>query len=260
MKKLLIIPDRNDSENTSVLQNEYDLGFEYNDFFIPDILDDNELQDKIISDYKSFGLPEYATMHGAFFDITPFSVDKKIKKVSLLRINQSLSVARKIGAKAVVFHTNYNPYLNTDAYRKSFVEQNTEIWQGILNDNKDINIYLENMFDCDPFVIKQLAERLNINDNFGICLDWAHATISKTNPAEWAKELSEYIKHVHINDNDLISDLHLAWGSGKVNRFSFYECYEKYFNNATILIETNSFENKKKSLEQLEKDNFIMLR
>ena len=33
--------------------------------------------------------------------------------------------------------------------------------------------------------------------------------------------------------------------------------YEKYFNNATILLETNSFENKKNSLEQLKRDKFI---
>jgi len=257
MKKLLIIPDRNDIKNTFDLQKEYNLGFEYNDFFMPDILDDVEAQERIINDYKSNDLPECTTMHGAFFDVAPFSVDKKIKEVSLLRINQSLAVARKIGASAVVFHLNYNPFLNTEEYLKSFIKQNIEIWQDILSSNKDVNIYLENMFESDPLVIKQIAEGLKHNNNFGICFDWAHASISRTKPVEWAKALGEYVKHVHINDNDLISDLHLAWGSGKVDRFSFYECYEKYFNDATVLIETNSFENKKKSLEQLKRDKFI---
>lgn len=257
MKKILIIPDRNDLKNTFDLQKEYNLGFEYNDFFMPDILDDIETQDKIIKEYNLHNLPEYTTMHGAFFDVTPISIDEKIKEISLLRITQSISVARKIGAKAIVFHTNYNPFLNTEEYIKDFVKQNVLFWREILSGNKDINIYLENMFDCDPFVIKQIAEGLNNNDNFGVCLDWAHASISRIKPSEWAKDLGEYTKHVHINDNDLISDLHSAWGSGKVDRFSFYECYEKYFNNATILIETNSFENKKKSLEQLKRDKFI---
>ncbi len=257
MKKILIIPDRNDFENTFALQKEYNLGFEYNDFFIPDVLDDEQLQADIVKKYKSHNLPDYTTMHGAFIDVIPFSSDNKIKEVSLFRINQSISIARKIGAKAVVFHTNYNPFLNTKEYIKGFVKQNVSFWQEILNDNKDINIYIENMFDCDPFVIKQIAEELKNNDNFGVCLDWAHASISKIKPSEWAEVLGEYIKHIHINDNDLISDLHSAWGSGKVDRVSFYECYEKYFNNAAILIETNSFENKKKSLEQLKKDKFI---
>ncbi len=257
MKKILIIPDRNDIENTLALQNEYSLGFEYNDFFVPGILNDNAKHEEIINTYKAHALPEYTTMHGAFFDVLPFSEDEKIKEISLLRINQSLCIARKIGARAVVFHTNYNPFLNDEAYVRRFVNQNVELWGDILEANRDVSIYLENTFDYDPLIIKQLAEGLKANSNFGICLDWAHAALSRVKPSEWARVLGEHVKHVHINDNNLKSDLHLAWGSGQVDRFSFYECYEKYFSNATVLIETNSFENIKKSLEQLKKDSFI---
>jgi len=257
VEKLLIIPDINDLENTLSLSEEYNLGFEYNDFFVPGVLDDDKAIENIVSGYKTEKLPDYTTMHGAFFDVIPFSVDEKIKEISMLRINQSLSVAKKIGVKAVVFHTNYNSFLNSASYIDSWVKQNTEIWQGILSENKDINIYLENMFDDSPCVLKELADNLKNNENFGICLDWAHASISDVEPCEWAKALGEYVKHVHINDNDLKSDLHLAWGSGQIDRFKFYDCYEKYFNEATVLIETSGSENKKKSLEQLKNDKFI---
>jgi hypothetical protein len=85
MKKILIIPDRNDLRNTFALQKEYNLGFEYNDFFMPDILDDIETQDKIIKEYNLHNLPEYTTMHGAFFDVTPISIDEKIKESRMFR-------------------------------------------------------------------------------------------------------------------------------------------------------------------------------
>ena len=52
MKKLLVIPDRENIEKSIALANEYNLGFEYNDFFIPDILDNEQLKENIIKDYK----------------------------------------------------------------------------------------------------------------------------------------------------------------------------------------------------------------
>ncbi|MBQ9701224.1 MAG: hypothetical protein IJV71_11480, partial [Lachnospiraceae bacterium] len=72
--------------------------------------------------------------------------------------------------------------------------------------------------------------------------------------AQCARKLGKYVKHIHINDNDLISDLHLPWGAGKIDRQTFYECYEKYMSNATVLVETSSLQNIKKSLQVLEAD------
>ena len=65
------------------------------------------------------------------------------------------------------------------------------------------------------------------------------------------------MKHIHINDNDGISDLHLAWGDGTIDRNIFYNSYKKYMNDASILIETNSLENIIRSLDLLEKEKFL---
>ena len=257
MKQILIIPDRKHMPECLELAKEYKLGFEYNDFFHPDILDDEFLAQKIIEEYKSMELPEYCTMHGAFFDVIPFSMDKKIQKIAHLRIEQSLAIARRLGAKAVVFHTNYDPFLNTESYIENWLNVNENYWSRVLEENSDLNIYLENMFDTTPDILTELSKRLCKHANYGVCLDWAHASISKADPVVWTKALGQYVKHVHINDNDLVSDLHLAWGDGKVNRNAFYECYNKYFNGATVLIETNSMENIMGSLEMLKKEGFL---
>ena len=257
MKQVLIIPDVNNIEETLKLAAQYNLGFEYNDFFLPDILDDKDKLESVCANYKQYDLPNYCTMHGAFFDVIPFSPDKRIREISLLRINQSLDVARKLGVKAVVFHTNYNPFLNSKAYVEGFIKQNIKLWNDILQQNQDINIYLENMFDTTPDIMEAMAEGLSSNNNFGICLDYAHAALSKVAPEKWARALGTYIKHVHINDNDLISDLHLAWGDGVINRGVFYEAYHKYMSQATVLIETSAHENKVKSLEVLAREGFL---
>lgn len=257
MRQFLIIPDRSYLEECLELAAKYNLGFEYNDFFNPDILDDAEKLSEIMNHYKKYKLPEYTTLHGAFFDVLPFSVDERIRRISDERIRQSLTVARQIGAGAVVFHTNYNPFLNAESYIKPWIQTNIAYWSGILEEFPDVNIYLENMFDTTPDLMVALSEALCKYSNYGVCLDYAHASLSEVAPEIWAERLGRYVKHVHINDNDLVSDLHLAWGDGKINRSHFYECCEKYMKNATILIETSSMKNKVNSLEVLKKDGFI---
>lgn len=257
MKQILIIP-RLDEINASLeLCEKYGLGFEYNDFFMPKILDNQALCDDLIERYKNENLPEFCTLHGAFFDVIPFSPDEKIREISDLRIRQSLDVAQKIGAKAVIFHTNYNPFLNAPAYVSSWTEQNSAYWSGILGEFSDVNIYLENMFDTAPDIMETLAENLKSHANFGICLDYAHAALTAVSQREWVEKLGRFVKHIHINDNDLISDLHSAIGEGKIDWSEFYDLYDKFMTGASILIETTPLPNQRKSLEKLSADGFI---
>ena len=72
MSKFLIIPMINELEESIRLAEEYGFGFEFNDFFIPDVLDDGALAEKLIGKYKACGLPDHCTLHGAFFDVIIF--------------------------------------------------------------------------------------------------------------------------------------------------------------------------------------------
>lgn len=257
MKKILIIPDLSCMEECIRLAKQYNLGFEYNDFYMTDLLDDADRLAEVIYKYRQEELPEFTTMHGAFFDVIPFSPDRRIREIADFRIRQSLDAARQLGVKAVIFHTNYNPFLNSEGYVKTWIGNNIAYWSGILEEYADINIYLENMFDTTPDLMASLSEALCQYPNYGVCLDYAHATLSDVAPEVWAERLSRYIKHVHINDNDLVSDLHQAWGDGKIDRVKFYESYEKYMKGASVLIETTPMANKVVSLEMLMKEGFI---
>ena len=108
MSRFLIIPKINELDESLKLAEEYGFGFEYNDFFFPDVLDDKRLSDELIGRYKAHELPSVCTLHGAFFDVLIFSDDREIRRISELRIRQSLDIARKIGASGVVFHTNHS--------------------------------------------------------------------------------------------------------------------------------------------------------
>lgn len=254
MNKFLIIPRAAEIEKSIELAEEYGFGFEFNDFFIPDMLDDPLRTDERINRYKSWKLPEALTSHGAFFDVIIFSTDRKIRKVSELRIQQSIDAARKIGAKSVIFHTNYqHEFLSSQIYRDGWLNTNEGFWRKTAEENPDLNFYMENMCDRSPIMITELAKRLADVSNFGICLDYAHATIYGADIDEWVKSVAPYTKHLHINDNDLIDDLHLAVGDGKIDWERFKSHLSEYFPTQTVLIETSEISNQRRSAEYLEK-------
>lgn len=259
MKQLMIIPIAQNLTESVCLAKEYHLGFEYNDFFSPKVLDDVMSVQKLVEQYQScqrYGVPIFCTLHGAFYDVNVVSADEQIQKISALRVEQSLEVARQLNASAVIFHTNYNPFLNMSSYIKKWVDENADYWAGVLEMHKEENIYLENMFDTTPDVLAALSRKLAIYPNYGVCFDYAHAALTKVGLSCWAGELGEYVRHVHVNDNDLISDLHLAVGNGKIAWDGFYQNYEKYMPDATVLVEVNSVEAQRKSLERFVQDGF----
>ncbi|MGN0695578.1 MAG: sugar phosphate isomerase/epimerase family protein [Oscillospiraceae bacterium] len=252
MSRFLIIPRLDELDKSLELAEKYGLGFEYNDFFIPDIMDDKRLADELISRYKGHELPDCCTMHGAFFDVLIFSEDRRIREVSEDRIRTSLDFARKLGARGVVFHTNHTPSLTSELYVNGWLDKNGSFWHRILPEYPDINVYMENMFDNSPYMLKLLAERLSDMPNFGVCLDYAHAVIYGSDIDSWVTELSSYVRHLHINDNDLINDLHLAVGDGQIDWKEFRKNYDSCLCRAdTALIETSSLENQRRSAEYL---------
>lgn len=248
MSRFLIIPMINELEESVELAKEYGFGFEFNDFFIPDVLDDNALTEKLIEKYNACGLPDHCTLHGDFFDVLVFSDDREIRRISEMRIRQSLDIARMIGAKGVVFHTNSNPDLTAKLYIDHWISRNEAFWRKILSEYSDMNIYMENMFDDSPRLLAALAERLSDMDNFGVCFDYAHAVIYGSDIDDWVDTLAPYVKHMHINDNDLKNDLHLAVGDGKIDWQHFKSVFEGKLSGAeSVLIETSSIEKQRRS-------------
>ncbi|MGN0641860.1 MAG: sugar phosphate isomerase/epimerase family protein [Huintestinicola sp.] len=249
--KLHIIPDRNQIEKSLALAEKYGAAFEYNDFFIPDVMDDTVLTKEIIDKYHEYDLPENSSFHGAFFDVTIFSSDRRIKDISDFRVNLSIDIARRMNCRKIVFHTNYLPTFLSESYRREWVERNTEYWSEKLVQFPDMTIYIENMFDTDPVLLGKLAENMKHEERFGVCFDYAHAAVSPTPLWVWTDTLAPYTKHMHINDNDLISDLHLPVGSGKINWEEFVKDYAKLPLTPSVLIEVSSPEKQEKSLEYL---------
>ena len=258
MKRLLIIPKRDNIEESLRLSKEYNANFEYNDFFLPFVLDDEEKKKEIIDFYKSLDRDRSEdTMHGAFLDVTLHSTDDRIREVSELRVRQSMEIAKELGIRGVVFHTNMIANFKDAVYMKKWVDTNAAFYKTLLQEYPGIYVFVENMFDFDPDMLLALAKEMENEPYFGICLDYAHATISKVEAKKWFEVLKPYIKHMHINDNDLKNDLHMALGTGKINYKELKELLESGEIEPSILVEVSKLEDQEASLVYMKKEGLL---
>lgn len=263
MSRLYLVPDRKDMERMCALASEYGCAFEYNDFYLPKVMDDIGEQEQIVADYRrhkggiakeQFLAKAFSadTMHGAFLDVTIHSEDPLIAGASMLRVRQSMEIAKEMGLKGVVFHTGRLAGFRAGGYLTNWRDRNAAFFTEIAGLYPAQQIYMENMFDEAPDILAGLAEKMRDVKNFGVCLDYAHAMIfSKCPGREWIETLVPYIRHIHINDNDLQNDLHLAVGAGSLDWQEFDSLIREYRVEAPVLVEVNGYEAQMESLQYM---------
>ena len=249
--KLHIIPNYKDAQKWCDLAKELDAAFEYNEFFQPKILEDEKLLREIIDIYKA--LPRdrsMDTLHGVFLDIVVNSSDPVVRKNSYDRCRKSMEIAEELGCRAVIFHTNYITGFKSFSYREKWVFDNAEFYKGLLNDFPTLSIFVENMFDDTPELLKKLAVEMRHEERFGVCFDIAHAFLWDFPLEAWIEELGPYIRHIHANDNMRDEDSHLPIGDGRVPWLLINNGIFKR-NRCSFLIECNGEENVRKSHDYL---------
>ena len=260
MKSVYIIPKREQIEESLRLSKKYNTYFEYNDFFMPEVLDDEEKKKELIAFYKS--LPRKRcqdTMHGAFLDVTLHSSDKRIREVSELRVRQSMEIAKELGIRGVIFHTNLIANFKDSSYLKNWVNANAAFYRKVLSEYPGIYVFVENMFDLEPDMLLELAQEMKEEAYFGVCLDYAHASISKVPAGKWLEVLKPYIKHMHINDNDLKEDLHQAIGQGCIDYQEYTRFMKEKQLEVSVLVEMNTVEEQDSSLAYMRKNQIYPL-
>ena len=244
MKNLYCIPKLDQINNYLDFSRKYNAGFEYNDFFLPAILDDSKRVQDLIHAYTALDRDRSEdTLHGVFLDICVNSDDSRIFAASDLRIHQSMDIAMQLGVKAVVFHTNHIPNFRLKNYQESWLLRNCTYWKTLLAEYPALTIYLENMFDEEPDLLCKLAKAMESEPRFGVCFDFAHAYISHTPLAEWSEALHPYTRHLHINDNDKLEDTHNPVGKGTLP-WEDYAAFLSHIHNSqkpTVLIEVRTY-------------------
>lgn len=258
MSIIEIIPKKEEIGKSLELAAKYNASFEYNDFFFGDVLDDPSRVDALISFYlKQPRDRSRDTMHGTFLDTVIHSSDAKIREISDFRMRQSMDIAKILGIRGVVFHTNFIANFYDKVYRENWLKKNIAYFTALAADYPGIEIYMENMFDLEPDLFTAFGNATKDCPTLHLCLDVAHAHLSRCSMEEWVSGAHPYIRHIHINDNDSHADLHQAVGQGSIDWNSFNRLMKKYGISASLLIENSSVESQQQSLVFLEKNHIF---
>ena len=137
-------------------------------------------------------------------DICIDSQDPLIFHASDVRVRQSMDIAMRLGVHAVIFHTNHIANFRLKSYREDWLKKNSAYWRRLLAEYPALTVYLENMFDEEPDLLRRLAEDLSDEPRFGVCYDMAHAYLSQTPLTDWNQALLPYVCHLHINVGEFL--------------------------------------------------------
>ena len=248
-----IIPLIDSFSETEEILREYGANLEYNDFFSPEIYDNDAEIERLISFYTSKDRDRSGdTLHGAFIGLDIASADIVLRERSRALFRKSMQIARRLGVKGVVFHTGLLGGLCQRSFADRWLEKSKGFLRELAFEFPETEIYLENTFEQEPYVFERLAKELSDVKNFGLCVDYAHASLTKVPVSEWVETLAPFIRHFHVNDNDLQNDLHLAVGDGKIDFARFKFLLEKYCPDASVLVEVGSSDKARRSIEYLE--------
>lgn len=150
------------------------------------------------------------SLHGASFDLNPGSTDKKVLELTRFRYMQCVEIAKDIGAKYVIFHSQLNPLISVPRIRKLKLDNQINFWNSFLEEIKDldITILLENEYDDSYEELLYMLKTVN-SSKLKMCLDTGHVlAYSRMQLEEWVEAFKDYIEYVHLHFNDGSFDSH----------------------------------------------------
>jgi len=195
------------------LAREFGGGLEIQAFSQPAILDGD--WQALLREYQEL-LRDFTgplACHGAFYDMASATEDARIRQLTWERYLHNLDIAATLGARHVIFHTNFLPMLRREGYRRLWIERQVDFWGELSAEAaaREVRITLENMWDPDPLLLKGVMDALD-SPHVGVCLDVCHAFLyNNAHPiAEWLTALAPYVWHVHMNNSRGVIDEHIG--------------------------------------------------
>ena len=158
------------------------------------------------------------TLHGPFWDLCPGGQDPLIRQVTYLRLQQFLDVAAVLEPLQMVCHTGFDP-CHHRGQMDAWLDRSTAMWGALVKraESYGVPLLLENVWEHDPHFIVELLTRID-SSCFGFCLDVGHQhSFSRTSLASWLDSAADFLKEIHLHDNDGREDSHLPIGQGNID-------------------------------------------
>ena len=203
---------------------------------------------------ESFNL-KYS-VHSPFMDVNIAALQEKSRTNSIEQIKESINLANKINAEAVVVHPGLASFLANKYFLDTVYEYANASIKELGDYGKDLGVLttIENMPTFDGMLYKDINDlhELLVSLDMYMTLDVGHANHVGYAPDEM---IFDSIKHVHMHDNFGDDDAHLAFGEGSIDLKGIVNRLEEKNYDGIYIIEVNDRDSIKKSYEYI-KENF----
>lgn len=257
MEQYVISLDVDSLDKYKNLEKSCNISYELTDFSAAQFLDNKSYVRDRVGRYLSKGLPTGSIMMGAFHDLSIFSRDPMIRKVTLGRMRQCLKIAERLSLEMVLFYVNAPSYLVDALGFDVLMEQACTELRPLLQQFPSIRVCLENRMEMGPALFLELFERLSDCKNIGFCLNYCRAALSATSPEKWAKALTPHLCCLRIFDSNLQEPIS-GQDDNLDQRFNRYRpFYEKFFGNSKVLFGYHDLHDSFVFEEEMEEIEFV---
>ena len=183
----------------------YGVGLELDQFSWANHLDDDE-QIMMQEIRKLQKITRRMILHAPYSEVLPAAIDRRVREIAMVRLNQAYEVCRKLGVNRMVVHSGYVP---TIYYPGWYLTEAVPFWQRFMEDKPDsFHIMIENQMETDKAFLPKVCSQID-DPRVGLCLDIGHM-LYRGNGAvrEWICAFAPFCTHVHLHHNDRTWDYH----------------------------------------------------
>ena len=203
------------SDDAAELARTYGLGVEIAEFCTAFNMDRNfEIWDAGVK-LQMQGVERFI-FHAPFNELCPAAIDPLIVEVAKKRYAQACALMRGYGINTMIVHSGFIPILYDETW---FAANSIEFWKEFISDKPDgFNLYLENVFEQTPGMLREIARGVN-DEKFRLCFDVGHAGLycDSVSLVEWAEQVTPFLGHVHLHNNNGENDTHNVLSDGKID-------------------------------------------
>jgi len=154
--------------------------------------------------------PGYLAVHGPFIGINYCPDDHLMADAVRIRLDMIYDAARKLQAETLILHSGLHSDVRKYDIYEDWISGTVKFWQEEVKRYADIGVkvVLENIVDDTPEFLRRVHDMVD-HPNLKLCLDTGHVNVwSDRNMDDWITGLGNRIEHIHIHNNDGMTDQH----------------------------------------------------
>lgn len=200
------------------------------------------------------------TLHAPFFDLAPGALDEKILAVTREKLKRAFDLIDIFKPKAIICHLNFES--NKHGYKlDEWFSHALETFRQLLAvaEGQQVTMALENTYESEPSQHLRMMKALD-SPYARVCLDTGHLLAFAKSPWQDWLPIFPWIGHLHLHDNQGVTDSHRAIGQGDFDFAGFFKALAQQNVHPRLTLEPHSEADLWSSLDALAEMGVVDLR